>query len=128
MPITFTVTLPLDAESMNLLRLLFPQTPAPPDLVEFLSRIEAKLSQLSDAIAALSASTDAAVSRVQTDVTALKAQIATLQAQVDAGTASPADMQALADLKAKIDAIDPTNPATIPPAPETPPVPDQPPA
>ena len=72
------------------------------------------MSQLSDAIAKVSASADAAVARVQTDVQGLKDQIAALQAQIDAGGASPADLQALSDLQAKLDALDPTTPATLP--------------
>ena len=104
-------------------------------LVSRLDSLEAKMSQLSDAIAAAKASADsastsldAAIGRVQVDVDAFKAQMATMQAKidelqalVDAGGATPADIQALADLKAeldahkaKLDALDPTNPATIP--------------
>ena len=72
------------------------------------------MSVLSDAIAKVNASTDAAIARVTTDVAALQAQIAALQAQIDAGGASPADIQALADLQAKLDALDPTSPTTLP--------------
>lgn len=81
---------------------------------EFLA-LEQAMSALSDAIAAATASADTAISRVSTDITALKAQVAALQAQVDAG-GSPADIQALADLTTKLNALDPTTPATIPPA------------
>ena len=79
--------------------------------------LEKLMSQLSDAIAAASASTDAAITRVQTDVTSLKAQIAALQAQIDAGGATPADLQALADLKTKLDQLDPTTPTVVPATP-----------
>jgi hypothetical protein len=72
------------------------------------------MSALSDAIAKVNTSTDAAIGRVQTDLASLKDQVAKLQAQIDAGGASPADLQALADLQAKVDALDPTSPATLP--------------
>lgn len=75
------------------------------------------MSQLSDAIANASASADAAISRVQGDVTALQAQITDLQTQVSSGGATPADIQALADLKTKLDALDPTSATTLPAAP-----------
>ncbi len=71
------------------------------------------MSQLSDAIAATKTSADAMVTRVTTDLTDLHAQIVALQAQVDSGGATPADLQALADLKAQFDALDPTNTATL---------------
>lgn len=72
------------------------------------------MSQISDAIAAVSTAVDSATSRVQTDVANFNQQIATLQAQVDAGTASPADIQALADLVTRVNAIDPANPQVLP--------------
>ncbi len=72
------------------------------------------MSVLSDAIAKLNASADAAITRVQADLDQLHAQIAALQATVDSGGATPADLQALADLQAKIDGkLDPS----LPPAP-----------
>ncbi len=71
------------------------------------------MSKISDAIAAASTSADSAISRVQSDVAALTQKIADLQALVDQG-GSPADIQALADLQAKLDAIDPTSPTTLP--------------
>ncbi len=74
------------------------------------------MSVLSDAIAAANASADAAVARVQTDVQSLKDQIAALQAQIDAGGSTPADLTNLAALQAKLDALDPTVPAVLPPA------------
>jgi phage-related minor tail protein len=72
------------------------------------------VSQISDAIARLNTSLDAAVTRVTTDVAALKAQIADLQAKVDAGGATQADLDALAAAQAKLEALDPTSPATLP--------------
>ena len=72
------------------------------------------MSVLSDAIASVKTSTDAAVARVQTDVAALKAQIAALQATIDAGGATPEDLAALAALKTELDALDPTSPVVLP--------------
>jgi hypothetical protein len=72
------------------------------------------MSILGDAIAKVTASVDAATARVQADMVGLRDQIAKLQALVDSGGASAADMQALADLQAKADAIDPTVAATLP--------------
>ena len=102
------------------------------------AQLEKAVSQLSDAIAAVAtaqtaetASLTAAVTRVQTDVTALTAnaatlntQIAALQAQIAAGPPpAPADLAALKALQdtaaanqAKLDGLDPTNPAVLPPA------------
>ena len=84
------------------------------------------MSLLSDKIAELNTSVDAAVQRVQDDVTAFGVKIADLEAKVAAGSASPAEIQALDDLKAKIDAIDPTKPEVLPepePTPEPAPEP-----
>jgi hypothetical protein len=85
------------------------------DFAQRLTALEKHMAALDDAIAAVKVSADAAVARVTTDVAALKAQIAALQAQVDAG-GTPAQIQALADLKAEFDALDPTNPAVLPAA------------
>jgi septal ring factor EnvC (AmiA/AmiB activator) len=97
-----------------------------------LSRLEQKMSALEDAVAALEASTDAVVARVQADHDALSKQISDLQAQLDAGGLTQAQEDALAArlaaLQAKQDAIDPTNPATLPPDTGTPPDQTQPPA
>ena len=81
------------------------------------------VSALSDAIKAASDSSDAAIARVQTDVTNLKQQIADLEAQIANGGGTPADMQALADLKTKLDQLDPTSPTVLPPAPAPAPAP-----
>jgi len=72
------------------------------------------MSKLSDAIAALGASVDAALARVDEDVQALTAKIAELQALVDAGGATPEDFAALAEAQAKLDALDPTKPDVLP--------------
>jgi hypothetical protein len=72
------------------------------------------MSLLSDAIAKVQSSTDAATTRVQTDIAGLRDQIVKLQAQIDAGGATAADLAALAALQAQVDAIDPTNVATLP--------------
>ncbi len=83
-------------------------------LEDLLNKFGDKLmSQLSDALAAATASVDAAISRVTNDITSLQAQIAALQAQIASGTATQADLDALAALQAKVDALDPTNPATL---------------
>lgn len=72
------------------------------------------VSKLSDKIAEVTSSVDAAIGRVQSDVATLNAKIAELQALVDSGGASQADMDALESLRAKLDAIDPTSPETLP--------------
>lgn len=72
------------------------------------------MSKLSDAIATLGASVDAALARVDEDVQALTAKIAELQALVDAGGATPEDFAALAAAQAKLDALDPTKPDVLP--------------
>ena len=83
-----------------------------------LTALETRLmSALSDQIAALGTSTDAAVTRVTTDVTTLKATIADLQAKVDAGLATPEDIAALTALQAKVDGLDPQSPVVLPPTP-----------
>ena len=86
-----------------------PLTPADLDALG-----ELIMSVLSDKLAAVNASLDAAVARVQSDVAGLTQQIATLQALVDGGAATPDELQALDDLKAKLDAIDPSSPQTLP--------------
>ena len=80
-----------------------------------LHTLEDKLmSALSDAIAAANTSADRAIDRVQQDVTSLQARIDALQAQVDQGGASQADMDALAALQSKLDALDPSKETTLP--------------
>lgn len=72
------------------------------------------MSQLSQLIADLEVSVESAIQRVQEDVGALTMQIAELEEKVAAGEASPEDLAALQALKAKVDGIDPINPATLP--------------
>lgn len=84
------------------------------DLEAFGDRL---MSILSDKIDAATASTDAAIVRVQTDVAALNAKIVELQTLVDSGGATQADLDALDALKAKVDALDPSSPVVIPPSP-----------
>jgi phage host-nuclease inhibitor protein Gam len=63
------------------------------------------MSELSDKIAAVNASLDAAVARITAD-------IAALQAKIDAGTVTADELTALDALKARVDGIDvPTPPA-----------------
>jgi predicted nucleic acid-binding Zn-ribbon protein len=84
------------------------------DLEALSRKVDHKMSQLSDKITALNSGIDAAIARVQTDVTALNAKIVELQAKVDAGTATPEDLAALDSAQAKVDALDPTKPDTLP--------------
>ena len=72
------------------------------------------MSVLSDKIADVGASVDAAATRVQEDVATLQQQIADLEAQVSQGTATPEDLAALDALKVKLDQIDPLTPTTLP--------------
>lgn len=100
-----------------------------------ITALEKQMGQLTDAINALKASSDAedaslqaALARVQADVAKftqkdadMQAKIDQLQAQVDAGGASADDLKLLGDLKAQkdankalLDALNPENPATLP--------------
>lgn len=72
------------------------------------------MGQLSQIIADLELSVESAIQRVQEDVGVLTLKIAELEEKVAAGEASPEDLAALEALKAKVDAIDPINPATLP--------------
>lgn len=67
-------------------------------------------SELSDDIQSATSEADAAISRVQATVADLQQQIADLTGKQPTG----ADLQALIDLKAKLAALDPTNPAVLP--------------
>lgn len=71
------------------------------------------MSALSDKIAEVNAAVDAAIARVQSDVSALQAKIVELQAKVDAGVATPEDIAALDAAKAKLNALDPTSDVTL---------------
>lgn len=68
------------------------------------------------ALNSLNAAIDAATTRVQNDVKTLTDKIAALQAQIDAGNASPEVVAALQAAQARLDMIDPTNAAVLPPA------------
>lgn len=88
----------------------------PDDLAALFRQLKGEIvSQLSDKIAAVSTSMDAAVGRIQEDVAALQALAAS-------GGATQADLDALDALKARLDAIDPVKPVT-PPAPAPTPAP-----
>lgn len=79
------------------------------------------MSQLSDAIKAANDAADAAITRAQNDHATLEQQISDLQNKLNqAGTPDPADVQALADLTNKLNALDavndiPTGTGTAPP-------------
>lgn len=70
--------------------------------------------KISDLVAELNTELDGAVARIQTDVSNYEQRIADLQAKIDAGEATPADEAAMEELKAKLAAIDPTNPDVLP--------------
>jgi hypothetical protein len=72
------------------------------------------MSALSDKLSDVGASLDAAIGRVQEDVVALQTRITELEALVAAGGATPEDLAKLDELKAKLDALDPIKPATLP--------------
>jgi len=71
------------------------------------------MSKLSDKLAEVEASQDAALARVQEDVAAQAAKIADLEAKVAEGTATAEDLATLDRIKAKNDALDPIKPDTI---------------
>lgn len=84
------------------------------DMIETLVRQGRFLmALLDDKIDAAKASADEALARSQSVTATLRAQVADLQAQVDAGGATPERIAKLEALKATLDAIDPTNPATV---------------
>jgi outer membrane murein-binding lipoprotein Lpp len=72
--------------------------------------LEAEMSRLSGKIDELASSTDAALGRVQEDVDALRAKVAELEGNVT----TDADIARIDELKAKIDALDPVKPDTLP--------------
>ncbi len=76
-------------------------------LGNFLERMEWKLSNLSDEIAALGTTVTDAEARVSTDVQALRDRIAELEAIIAAGSATPEDIAALEALRQRIANIDP---------------------
>jgi uncharacterized protein YlxW (UPF0749 family) len=112
------------------------------EILYALLRLESQMSALSDQIAAVQKSADAATvamtgaitraiaeaSGSQATIATLNAEIVTLKAAVDAGGATPEVVAALAALQKTVDAltinaagIDPTSPVVIPaPAPVAP--------
>lgn len=93
----------------------FPERITADALVEALNVLEETImSKITDKINEASSSADAAISRVGDDVDALEGRVAQLQQMVADGGASQADLDALDALKAKLDALDPTKPATLP--------------
>lgn len=84
------------------------------DMIETLVRQGRFLmALLDDKIDAAQQSANDALARSQSSVATLRAQVAELQAQVDQGGATPERVAKLEALKATLDAIDPTNPATV---------------
>ncbi len=75
------------------------------------------MSVLSDKIAEMNASLDAALGRVQGVVEALHSRVADLEADIAQGVVSPVDLAALNALRNRIDALDPTKPAVLPEGP-----------
>lgn len=76
------------------------------------------VSKLSDKLDSIEKSMDAALGRVQDDVTRLNDKVAELQALVDSGSATPEDIARLDALQSKLDALDPTVDVVLPPTPE----------
>lgn len=78
-----------------------------------LCRLEALLSDLSNALESLSAKIDSKLAAITGELAHLRAELTTAQAA--AGNApTPDDLAAIAAISAKIDALDPTNSATTP--------------
>jgi hypothetical protein len=72
------------------------------------------MSILTEKLAELNSSFDAALARVQDDVDTLNAEVAELKIKIENGTATPDEIAALDTLRARIDALDPTSPTTLP--------------
>lgn len=89
-------------------------------------RVLEAMKELAEHIAAASEAADKAIARVQKDVEALNAKVDTLQKRIDEGNATPEDIAALDALRAKLDALDPASPVTLPDggADEPPPAPE----
>lgn len=79
-----------------------------------LSRLEKRMTEISDGLASLETEVGAAETRVRDDLAGLKQQITDLQNQVNAGTATPADIAKLAELKQRVANIDPAVPSPAP--------------
>jgi hypothetical protein len=85
----------------------------PDDLGPRLTALEQAVSKLSDSLADLKATVDQEVIDHQATIDGLKQQLA--DAQAAAGEApTDADFAAIADIKAKIQALDPRDPAVLP--------------
>jgi hypothetical protein len=117
--VTFTplpVVISVDLATAQLIRDLFIPPPPSPSVSDRLSALESKMSDLSNAEDALETSEKALETRVTTEVAALQAQVAAAVA----GTATPAELQRLADLKGALDKIAPEALPAPTPAPEPP--------
>jgi hypothetical protein len=86
----------------------------PEGLAALLTKGDQIMSVLSDKIAAVGSSLDAALGRVQGDVGTLTQKVAELEALVAAGGATLEDIAALEAIQAKLDALDPVKPETLP--------------
>lgn len=90
-------------------------------ITRFLTILEPLMSKLTDAVSALTKAVDDAVARDKAVVDDLNKQVADLKAQLAAGGLTAAEEDALADqlaaAQAKVDALDPTSPVTLPPTP-----------
>jgi len=84
---------------------------------------EADMSKISDLIAECKVELAGVQARIIEDVANYEARIAQLQQQVDEGTATPQDLADLAELKATLAGLDPTNPNVLPTVPPEPVVP-----
>lgn len=71
------------------------------------------MSKLSDELAATEKELDDAIVRVQEDVAGLDAKIVELETLIAEGTATQADYDMLARIKAKAAALDPKKPETL---------------
>jgi hypothetical protein len=81
------------------------------------------MSRISELIAECKVELAGVQARIIEDVANYEARIAQLQQQVDAGLATPQDLADLAELKATLAGLDPTNPNVLPTVPPEPVVP-----
>jgi len=84
---------------------------------------ETDMSKISDLIAECKLELAGVQERIQEDVANYEERIAQLQTQVDEGVATAQDLVDLAELKATLAGLDPTNPNVLPPVPPEPAVP-----
>ena len=80
-----------------------------------LERLEQKMSELSDKVAALKAAYEGASQRISEDVAELQRQVADLRAKLEAGTATPDDLAGIDSVTASLAAIDPVPDFPAPP-------------